>query len=124
MTARRRPLAPTREQLLVLADRAERGPLTAAEASRLRAGIRALAFSVRSVGQRHRRQRERQDGQLVVLRRALARLHYPMPRGGDRVCPECSGWDGRRCRGPLTPWPCRTAEAAGIDHIEPKEQAA
>ncbi|MDI9885940.1 hypothetical protein QMZ92_16520 [Streptomyces sp. HNM0645] len=31
---------PTVEQLLVLADRAERGALTAAEASRLRAGIR------------------------------------------------------------------------------------
>lgn len=42
MTARR-PLPPTREQLLVLADRAERGPLTAAEAARLRQGIHGLA---------------------------------------------------------------------------------
>jgi hypothetical protein len=33
---------PTREQLLNLADRAERGPLSAAEAARLRAGIHAL----------------------------------------------------------------------------------
>lgn len=41
MTRRTDP--PTREQLLVLADRAERGPLTAAEASRLRAGLHALA---------------------------------------------------------------------------------
>lgn len=40
MTAPARPV--TREQLLVLADRAERGPLTAAEASRLRAGIGAM----------------------------------------------------------------------------------
>lgn len=39
-----RPSRPaTLEQLLVLADRAERGPLTAAEAARLRDGIETLA---------------------------------------------------------------------------------
>lgn len=39
---------PTCEQMLILADRAERGPLTAAEASRLRAGIRAADQARRS----------------------------------------------------------------------------
>ncbi|MEU0393846.1 hypothetical protein ABZ208_13885 [Streptomyces sp. NPDC006208] len=42
MTARR-TAPPTREQLLILADRAERGPLSAAEAARLRQGIHTLA---------------------------------------------------------------------------------
>ncbi|MEU7066928.1 hypothetical protein [Streptomyces sp. NPDC046161] len=51
MTAPARPVPrtdrpPTREQLLVLADRAERGQLTAAEAARLRQGI-ANAFTRR-----------------------------------------------------------------------------
>jgi len=52
---------PTREQLLVLADRAERGQLTAAEAARLRQGIAALyagrwsvAAERRNDGRRHR----------------------------------------------------------------------
>jgi hypothetical protein len=54
--------APTREQLLVLADRAERGPLSAAEAGRLRQGI-DVAFSDRRsaaarTGARTRQQRE------------------------------------------------------------------
>ncbi|MCX4543814.1 hypothetical protein [Streptomyces sp. NBC_01565] len=44
--------APTREQLLVLADRAERGPLTAAEAARLRQGITALYAGRRAEGNR------------------------------------------------------------------------
>ena len=44
--------APTREQLLVLADRAERGQLTAAEAGRLRQGITALYAERRSARSR------------------------------------------------------------------------
>jgi len=43
---------PTREQLLVLADRAERGPLTAAEATRLRQGIAAFYADRRADGGR------------------------------------------------------------------------
>ncbi|MFD7554154.1 hypothetical protein ACFV9E_06390 [Streptomyces sp. NPDC059835] len=43
---------PTREQLLVLADRAERGQLTAAEAGRLRQGITALYAERRTAGGR------------------------------------------------------------------------
>lgn len=54
--------APTREQLLVLADRAERGQLTAAEADRLRQGIAAVYADRRStaarLGARSRQQRE------------------------------------------------------------------
>jgi hypothetical protein len=38
--------------LLILADRAERGPLTAVEADRLRAGIRAMDTSRRSACRR------------------------------------------------------------------------
>lgn len=67
MTAPARPVPrtdrpPTREQLLVLADRAERGPLTAAEAARLRQGIGTLAAGSRSaagrLGQVDRQRRE------------------------------------------------------------------
>lgn len=47
-----RSTAPTFEQLLVLADRAERGPLSAAEASRLREGIAALEWGRRSSASR------------------------------------------------------------------------
>ncbi|MEV8474877.1 hypothetical protein [Streptomyces sp. NPDC051173] len=53
----------------------------------------------------------------VRLRRALARLHRPVIRGGAEACAECSGWDGHRCRGLLTPWPCPTAEAARLDLV-------
>lgn len=49
----RRPAAPpTTEQLLILADRAERGPLTPVEAARLRQGISVLAAFARAVGHR------------------------------------------------------------------------
>lgn len=43
---------PTVAQLLILADRAERGPLTAAEADRLRAGISGMYRERRSAGGR------------------------------------------------------------------------
>lgn len=39
------PRPPTGKQMLILADRAERGRLTADEAARLRAGIRAMEFA-------------------------------------------------------------------------------
>ncbi|MFI8942697.1 hypothetical protein [Streptomyces syringium] len=49
-----------------------------------------------------------------------------MIRGGFEICAHCSGWDDdrQRCRGLITPWPCPTAEAAGLDHLTPKETAA
>ena len=69
----RRP--PTVTQLLVLADRAERGPLTAAEASRLREGITNLRESRRSaVGRRSAATRARRQGaaQLAAVRALVA----------------------------------------------------
>jgi hypothetical protein len=73
VTAPARPVSrpdrpPTREQLIVLVDRAERGQLTAAEAGRLRQGIAALDAGRRSSGGRladHRQQ----------LQETAARLH-------------------------------------------------
>ncbi|MFK0182346.1 hypothetical protein ACIQVR_41050 [Streptomyces xanthochromogenes] len=44
---------PTVAQLLILADRAERGPLTAAEADRLRSGISGLHLERRAEGSRY-----------------------------------------------------------------------
>ncbi len=61
---------PTREQLLVLADRAERGPLTAAEAARLRAGI-AAAYSRSAAGFRANESRIRYLHQLAPVRRLI-----------------------------------------------------
>ncbi|MEU1663622.1 hypothetical protein ABZ547_08400 [Streptomyces sparsogenes] len=98
--------APSPEQMRVLADRAERGPLSAAEARWLRAGIDRIAVAC---------PQQESPSELAVLRRRLAALHRPMLRGGIEVCAECSGWDGRRCRGLVTEWPCPTAEAAGLD---------
>ncbi|MEU7240270.1 hypothetical protein [Streptomyces sparsogenes] len=94
----RRP-GPSLAQMRVLVDRAECGPLSAAEARWFRQGLEWRETWRRS----HR------------LRHVLAALHRPLLRGGIEVCAECSGWDGRRCRGLLTEWPCPTAEAAGLD---------
>lgn len=110
---------PTREQLLVLADRAERGRLSPAEAARLRMGVQSLAQNRFAAYMRRRRADE-----LATVRRMLTRLHQPMTRGGLEICKECSGWDGRLCRGLLTPWPCPTAEVAGLESPAPKENAA
>lgn len=70
---------PTVTQLLVLADRAERGQLSAAEASRLREGIAALETSRRSTVGRIRFALERQqqaEQQLAAVRRFTARARY------------------------------------------------
>jgi hypothetical protein len=45
---------------------------------------------------------------------ALARvrdLHQPMQRGPFTICGHCSGWDGRRCLGVVTDYPCPTLTA-------------
>lgn len=66
---------PTREQLLVLADRAERGPLTAAEAARLRQGITAVYADRRSTAGRlsARTWQQREAGRRLVAVAALIR---------------------------------------------------
>ena len=38
-------------------------------------------------------------------------LHQPMGRGPFTVCTHCSGWNGFRCEGVVTPHPCPTLEA-------------
>jgi hypothetical protein len=68
--------APTREQLLVLADRAERGPLTAAEAARLRQGIAALYARRPPASSRRARQLQ-----------ALASLVAAARRRGEEILP-------------------------------------
>lgn len=92
MTAPARPALrtdrpPTEEQLLVLANRAERGPLTAAEADRLRQGIAALYAERRSAvtrlgnGTRQRREatlRLRAVHALVRTARQRGARHIPV----------------------------------------------
>ncbi|WP_141747604.1 hypothetical protein [Streptomyces nanshensis] len=53
-------------------------------------------------------------------RAAAARaLHQPMNRDRTLICAHCSGWNGVRCRGVVTFWPCPTAAALdGIEHDE------
>ncbi len=93
---------PTFAQLRNLADRAENGPLTPAEAARLRAGITAYDL-------RRRTNRGAAWGNRVAnLRRQLRQLHAPLLRGGIQVCTTCSGWNGVRCLGLVTEWPCQT----------------
>ncbi|KOV07484.1 hypothetical protein ADK92_05550 [Streptomyces sp. XY533] len=77
---------PTREQLLVLADRAERGPLTASEAARLRAGISAVYASQRIVGDRTRlASRARREAADRIA--AVTRLTAAARRRGVRSIP-------------------------------------
>ncbi|MCW7941639.1 hypothetical protein AAW14_06230 [Streptomyces hygroscopicus] len=100
--------APTIAQLRNLADRADRGQLTPAEVARLRAGIDRFAAEHKPappprIGTAGRR--------LKNLKQRLLRLHAPMIRGGIEICRECSGWDGFRCRGLVTPHPCPTIDA-------------
>lgn len=83
---------PDAKQTSNLAHRTQRGPLTPAEAARLIAGVERL----------------------IAERDAVRALHTLMLRGGLEICRECSGWDGRRYRGALTPWPCPTVRAAEV----------
>lgn len=83
MTRRTDP--PTVEQLLVLADRAERGPLTAAEAARLRAGIAAMDTRSRSAARRladATRLQQEAAGQLAAV---LRLVRQAQKRGGQMV---------------------------------------
>lgn len=56
-----------------------------------------------------------------ALRRKLHGLHAPMLRGGIQICTGCSGWNGRRCLGLVTEWPCPTLEA--FDGAFPAKEA-
>lgn len=106
---------PTIAQLLNIADRADRGALQPAEVARLREGIRRL--------DRRRSNRGAVWGKkAAALRRALAELHYPVQRGTIAACAECSGWNGRRCTGLVTPWPCPTLDALDT-HLPRKDTA-
>lgn len=106
---------PTIAQLRVLANRAARQPLNHLEVARLHAGI------------------DRFDGRRAnpaavwgrkvdALRRRLTALHYPVQRGPIAACAECSGWNGRRCVGLVTEWPCPTLEA--FDGLFPSKETA
>lgn len=107
---------PSVKQLHNLVDRADRGRLTPDEVARLRQGI--TVFDAR------RRHREWAQGswaeEIRALRERLNALHAPMTRGGFMICAHCSGWDGRRCLGLLTDWPCETLHA--LDAEFPEDQ--
>jgi hypothetical protein len=85
VTAPARPRRPTREQLLNLADRAERGPLTAAEAARLREGINAAQFGRRAAQPQPVKatRRERDLGRRLIAVQGL--VQAARQRGGRAV---------------------------------------
>jgi hypothetical protein len=107
---------PTITQLLNLADRADRGPLRPAEVARLREGITHLA------ARRRHNPTAAWGRRTAALRRKLTALHHPVQRGSIAACAECSGWNGRRCTGLVTPWPCPTLDA--LDDHFPKNRTA
>lgn len=108
---------PTIEQLRILANRAARGPLNHAEVARMHAGIDRLVRPRRSATA------ARWGLKIANLRRRLHALHAPMVRGGMQICTSCSGWNGVRCLGLVTEWPCPTLDA--FDRTFPiKETAA
>lgn len=95
---------PTVQQLRNIADRADRGPLQPAEVARLRAGIDRF-------DRRRGNPASRWVAKAGVLRRRLTELHYPVQRGPIAACAECSGWNGIRCVGLVTQYPCPTLDA-------------
>jgi hypothetical protein len=107
---------PTVEQLLNIADRADYGRLQPAEVARLREGIEHLAAKPlrRRLGPPLAAARR-----LQRLKQRLRILHTPVLRGGVEVCRECSGWDGQRCRGLVTPYPCPTVEVVDGPPVGP-----
>lgn len=97
---------PTLDQLRNIADRADRGPLTAAEVSRLREGIDGFDLRTRS----NMQTRGKWASKIRGLRIRLHKLHTPMVRGGMQICTACSGWNGTYCAGLVTEWPCPTLD--------------
>lgn len=96
---------PTIDQLRNITDRAHNGPLRPEEAARLRLGIERLAARPRT------NPGASWAGRVRSLRRKLLALHEPMQRGGIPICTSCSGWNGTRCLGLVTEWPCPTLDA-------------
>jgi len=100
---------PTIDQLRNLADRADRGPLTPDEVTRLRQGLNHL--NTRRPPDIRHAQRGRQ---IANLRRRLAALHHPIQHGRIAICAACNG---------LNRWPCPTIDA--LDELLPgKDNAA
>ncbi|MEU7010387.1 hypothetical protein [Streptomyces sp. NPDC046332] len=99
------------EQLLNLADRAERhGGLTAEEAGRLRSGLIVMAQRLtasRQLNDSLGRQLTQAEAKLERVRA----LHQPMARAGFTICARCSGWNGVRCLGLVADYPCDTIAA-------------
>jgi hypothetical protein len=99
------------DQLRNLASRTFAGPLRPEESARLLHGIELLAarkpprLPSKPLAAAKRLQR---------LKQSLYELHAPMWRGRVEICSECSGWDGVRCRGVVTPFPCPTVEAVDV----------
>lgn len=110
---------PTIDQLRNLADRAARGPLTPDEIARLRDGINQLEHAEAEL--RDWAERDSMDAaagsyagraEAVEARvKAALDLHQSMERGPFTICAHCSGWDGRRCLGVVTEYPCPTVTA-------------
>lgn len=107
---------PTIDQLRNLVARAYRGPLRPEEVARLGEGLDRLAARPR-----HNRAVSWAN-RANALRRKLTELHFPVQRGSIAACAECSGWNGRRCVGLVTQWPCPTLEAVN-DHFPSKGAA-
>ena len=106
--------APTIAQLRNLADRADRGSLSPEEVNRLRAGIDRFA--------RRKSAGTAWGNRVRALQRRLAANHYPVQRGSIAACAECSGWNGTRCTGLVTQWPCPTLDT--VDSMFPAKEAA
>lgn len=106
---------PTLAQLRNIADRADRGPLTPAEVDRLREGIARMDGRGRSKGSAW-------GVRVAAFRRRLHLMHAPMIRGGVQICAHCSGWNGTRCQGLVTDWPCDTLTA--FDSTFPAKETA
>jgi hypothetical protein len=102
---------PTVDQLRNLASRTFAGQLRPEESARLLEGIELLAA---------RKPPRRPSKPLAAakriqrLKQALYELHAPVWRGGVEICSECSGWDGFRCRGVVTPFPCPTVDVVDV----------
>lgn len=92
---------PTIAQLRNIADRADRGPLRPEEVTRLRHGLTHLDRPRTSPATSW-------ANRVRALRRRLHLLHAPITRGGIQICGHCSGWNGTRCLGLITEWPCDT----------------
>lgn len=77
----------------------------------------AIAMRLRSERDQASRIAVELENQLAAVRG----LHSAMKRGGLTICAHCSGWDGRRCRGAVTPWPCDTTGAITPAELVPAE---